>query len=376
MSKKRKIIQVLPALDAGGVECTVREIAAAVVQAGHESLIISAGGRMKELLEQEGSTNITMEVGKKSLSSFLKVRKMRALLRELNADIVHVHSRVPAWIVYLAWRGMNPSTRPRLLTTVHGFYSVNFYSRVMTNGERVITVSESAKKYVLDNYPLVDPEKVQAISLGVNSEQYYPGYKPTEKWWVAWRAEFPELRDKWVVCLPGRLTKIKGHVDFFSVVKELKEKGIPVHGLIVGEAHKKKKEYADSLKVMVSEMGLEESVTFTGHRTDLREVMAASDVILSLTNVPESFGRTTLESLALGKPTLGYAHGGVEEQLNVFLPEGKVPVNDAESAARLLESWYANPPGMPGEILPPYRLSDMTDAHLSIYEEYAQKREG
>lgn len=376
MSKKRKIVQVLPALDAGGVECTVREIAAAVVQAGHESLIISAGGRMKELLEQEGSTHITMEVGKKNLSSFLKVRKMRAVLRELNADIVHVHSRVPAWIVYLAWRGMNPTTRPRLLTTVHGFYSVNFYSRVMTKGERVITVSESAKKYVLDNYPLVDPEKVQAISLGVNSEQYYPGYKPTEEWRAAWRAEFPELRDKWIVCLPGRLTKIKGHVDFFSIVKELKEKGIPVHGLVVGEAHKKKKEYADSLKAMVSEMGLEESVTFTGHRTDLREVMVASDVILSLTNVPESFGRTTLESLALGKPTLGYAHGGVEEQLNVFLPEGKVSVNDVASAVRLLESWYANPPGMPGEILPPYRLSDMTDAHLSIYEEFAQKREG
>lgn len=374
MNRKLKIVQMLPALQAGGVECTVRELAAAVVKAGHESIVISSGGRMQAGIEEEGSSHVTMEVGRKRLSSFFQVKPVREFLERTAPDILHVHSRVPAWIAWLAWRKMDPATRPRLMTTVHGFYSVSFYSRIMTRGERVLTVSNSAREYVLKNYPSVEPSLVQAISLGVDPAEYHPGYRPSPEWLESWYRQYPELKGKWVLCLPGRLTKLKGHEPFFRILKILKEKGIPVHGLVVGEAHKRKKKYAEMLLTLVRESGLEKVVTFTGHRTDLRDVLAVSDVVLSLTIVPESFGRTTLESLALGKPVLGYAHGGVEEQLNVFLPEGKVPVNDVESAAARLEAWYGNPPGLPAGILPPYRLSDMTEAHLALYEEMASNR--
>jgi hypothetical protein len=47
------------------------------------------------------------------------------------------------------------NNRPIFITTVHGPYSVNFYSSIMTKGEKVIVVSEMIKKYVLKNYKLI-----------------------------------------------------------------------------------------------------------------------------------------------------------------------------------------------------------------------------
>lgn len=371
MSRKLKIMQVLPALDAGGVECTVLELSRAVTDSGNESVVVSTGGNLVKQLEEEGARHIIMPVAKKSLSSFFQVKPFRKMLEEERPDILHLHSRIPAWIAWLAWRRMAPESRPHLVSTVHGFYSVNRYSRIMTCGEVVTAVSESARKYVLNNYPGTDAGKVRAIPLGVDPAEYYPGYRPSREWEEEWKKEFPKVQGKWTLCLPGRLTRIKGHEDFLQVIDVLKKEGFPVHGIIVGSAHKRKKKYEEEIRGLVREMNLENHITFTGHRSDLKDVLAFSNIVLSLTTVPESFGRTTLESLALGKPVMGYAHGGVEEQLNVFLPEGKVPVRDIKACIELLRKWYQSPPELPGAILPPYRLSDMTEANLNIYRELA-----
>ena len=71
-------------------------------------------------------------------------------------------------------------------------------------------------------------------------------------------------------------------------------------------------------------MGVADRVTFTGHRSDLQNIISISSIVLSLTQQPESFGRTTLEALALGKPVIGYEHGGVGEILDALLPSGKI----------------------------------------------------
>lgn len=379
MNKRLKIMQILPALDAGGVECTVAELAAGIAQEGHESIVVSSGGKMVSEIEAGGSRHITLPVAKKSLFTLLQVKNMRRLWEEERPDIVHVHSRVPAWVAYCTWLSMPKERCPIFLTTVHGFYSVNFYSKVMTKGKRVITVSHSARRYVLENYPSVNAEKVLPISLGVDTKEYYPAYRPEEQWVAQWRKEFPQLEGQWVLCLPGRLTRLKGHSDFLEVIAQLRQGGIPAHGLIVGGAHPRKQQYAEELNRSVVAKGLSDVVTFAGHRTDLRDVLTMSDVVLSLTQVPESFGRTTLESLALGRPTLGYAHGGVQEQLDVFLPEGNVPVFDIMAVVARLKQWYECPPVLSQAVLSPYTLEDMVGAHLSLYAdivEYSERGEG
>ena len=156
--KKLTVIQTLPALDAGGVERGTLEIARALVAAGHRSIVISNGGRLVKQLEAEGSEHITLPVHKKSLASLWQVTPFRQLLTDIQPDILHARSRVPAWIAWLAWRKLPANTlfqhhRPHFVTTVHGLYSVSPYSAIMTKGERVIAVSNTVQEYILKNYP-------------------------------------------------------------------------------------------------------------------------------------------------------------------------------------------------------------------------------
>src|SRR5690554_4420629 len=166
-----RVIQVLPALNAGGVERGTVEFARELVKAGHESLVISSGGRQLSLLEAQGSRHITLPVQRKSLWSLRQVRPMQRLLTALQADIVHVRSRLPAWIVWLAWRRMPRASRPRLVSTFHGMYSVNFYSAIMARAEHCIAVSESVRRYVLAHYSL-PPERLSLIPRGVDPSAF------------------------------------------------------------------------------------------------------------------------------------------------------------------------------------------------------------
>jgi len=332
------VVQVLPALDAGGVEQGTVELARYLVAHGHRSIVIAAGGRMAEQLRREGSEHIDWPIGRKRFSTLKYVPRLRRLLEEIRPDILHLRSRLPAWIAWLAWRRMDPATRPHLVTTVHGAYTPGRYSAIMMRGERVIAPSGMIRDYILEHYPDVDPQKIRVIHRGVSREKYPYGYRPDQAWLEAWYKQYPQTRDRLLLTLPGRLTRIKGQEHFIEIIAELKSRGMPVHGLLVGEASEAKKSYEAELRDMVRAMGLEADITFTGHRTDLKEIMAISHVVLSLTLVPESFGRTTLEALSLGRPVIGYGHGGVGEQLREIYPQGLVQVGDKDNVISMISS--------------------------------------
>ena len=337
-----KVIQILPELNAGGVERGTLEVGKYLVEQGHESLVISNGGRQVAQLEAEGSRHITLPVHKKRLRSLKQVKVLRELFEKERPDILHLRSRLPAWLAWLAWRKMNPATRPRLITTVHGMYSVNFYSKIMTRGEAVICVSNSVKNYVLKNYPDVPADKLTVINRGVDPQQFPYGFQPPADWLKKWQADYPQLEGKYVITLPGRITRWKGQLDFIQVIAALKARGLPAHGLLVGEPHPKKLEFLGEVKAAIQAAGLEHDITLVGHRSDLREVMAVSDVVVSCSTDPEAFGRVTLEALAIGKPVTGYAHGGVAEQLQALLPEGKIPPHNIQQLEERLNEWYTN----------------------------------
>lgn len=331
-----KVLQVLPAMDSGGVERGTVEIGRALVAAGHESWVLSAGGRMVSRLTRHGSSHKDWGLGKKSPLSLRHVRPLRKWLREEAFDIVHVRSRMPAWIVWLAWRRMDPDTRPRLVSTVHGLHSVSRYSEIVTCGERVIAVSNAVREYVLNKYPRCPEEKLHLIYRGIDPREFPRGHQPREEWLRDWYGQHPQFLQKRVITLAGRLTRLKGHHDFFSIIEALRSAGKDAHGLIVGGEDPKRRAYANELYKAVKRSGLEPHITFAGHRSDLRDVYAVSDAVVSLSRQPESFGRTVLEPLAEGIPVVGYAHGGVAEILEALYPSGAVAVGDTDAAAAAL----------------------------------------
>lgn len=361
------ILQILPELDSGGVERGTLEVGAEIVRRGHRSLVVSGGGRMVERLEKSGSQHFAAAVGNKSPLTLRQVGWLRQLLIEQNVDIVHARSRVPAWVAWLALRKIPETQRPAFITTVHGQYSVSRFSEIMTRGERVVAVSGTIRDYIRTNYPQADDARIRTIYRGVDPAEFPHGYQPLEQWMEEFRSEWPAAEGKRLLTLPGRITRLKGHIDFLKMLAALRSSGQKVHGLIVGGVDRRKRRYADEIKKTARELGLEDDVTFTGHRSDMKEFYAASDVVFSLSSKPESFGRTVLESLNLGTPVVGYSHGGVGEILNEVFPAGAVPVGDsavlADRVSQLLTERTVVPP------VTKYSLAEMLEQTLQLYEE-------
>jgi glycosyltransferase involved in cell wall biosynthesis len=370
--RKLTILQVLPALNAGGVERGTLEIAKYLAENGHRSLVMSSGGRMLEQLLAEGSEHFAWPIGKKSPWTLRWIWQLRRFLIAQKVDILHVRSRMPAWVSYLAWKGMDPATRPKLVTTVHGPYTVNAYSAVMTKGERVIAISEFIRSYILRNYPDVAATKIRLIHRGVDAAQLPYGYQPSNTWMTAWQQLYPQLAGQKILTLPARLTRWKGQQDFIRLIAKLKQGGVAVHGLLVGEAHPRKQDFLQELHRLTATLGVQHNITFVGHRTDLRDIMAVSDIVYSLSLEPEAFGRTTLEALSLGKPVIAYDHGGVGEQLAAIFPQGCVPSADLGVLETTTCEFLQNMPQVPMQH--DFSLDAMKQKTLAVYSELVDTR--
>ena len=362
---KLTVLQMLPALESGGVERGTLEVAQALVNHGCRAMVMSAGGRLTVPLQACGAEHYSLPVGTKSLRTLLLVRQLRKFLVEHQVDIVHARSRVPAWLAWLAWRGMPALSRPRFVTTVHGLYGINNYSRIMVRGERIIAVSETVREYILSAWPDIPPARISVIPRGVDAQHYPYGYQPDAAWRQSFEQTFP-IAGKLLLTLPGRITRLKGHEDFIEIVRRLKKRGVPVYGLIVGGATASKQRYLDKLRYRVRTLELQNDIGFTGQRDDLKNILAISNLVLSLSRQPESFGRTTLEALRLGIPAAGYAHGGVGEILRAIYPSGLLEKDQMDATVMHIAQLLQQPAAVPqGDFYP---LQAMLDNTLELYK--------
>ena len=151
----------------------------------------------------------------------------------------------------------------------------------------------------------------------------------------------------------------------------MKQAGQPVCGLIAGNTHPKKLAYLDELHQQAESLGITNDIIFLGHRSDLRELMAVSDIIMALSQQPESFGLTVLEALSLGKPVIGYDCGGVGELLAALYPTGEVPPNSSNELFLTTTQILKNPSQpSPNEL---FTLEKSLASTADIYELVAKK---
>ncbi len=372
MTPRRKgvICQVLPELNSGGVERGTVELAQGLVAAGYRSVVVSAGGRLVKQLQRQGSTHITLSVGKKSLATVRHVLSLRRLFKREAVDIVHVRSRLPAWISRWALRGMPAAGRPSLVSTVHGLYSISRYSQIMTRADKVIAVSGTVQKYLTDNYPDLDPGRITVIPRGIDPVAFPLAYRANPEKLLKWYRAFPLLDGRQVIAMPGRMSRLKGHTDFITLMARIRDAGSNAVGLIIGGHDPRRHEFIDELQRQIKGLSLD-NIVFAGHQDDMREIYASSDIILSLSSKPESFGRTVTESLRIGTPVIGYDHGGVGESLRQYFPEGLVPLGDLDSLTDRVLAFLEKPPtvGHP----PDFTLQKMTERTINIYKELMER---
>ncbi|WP_397573455.1 glycosyltransferase [Silanimonas sp.] len=364
--RRLTVVQLLPALHAGGVERSTLEIAAALVAAGHASHVVSAGGRLVPALEAAGSTHHALALGAKSLATPFKVFALRRLLRALKPDIVHARSRLPAWVALGALRGLSP--RPRFITTVHGLNSPGHYSGVMARGDAVICVSDTVRDYVRRHWPAAEPRLV-VIPRGVDPAAFPRHARPDAASRAAVLAELALPDETRLLLMPGRGTRLKGHADAIALLADLRAQGVPAALWLLGTDEPGREAYLAELRALAAARGVESALRVSPPRSEVVRAYAASDLVLQLSRKPEAFGRTVIEALSVGAPVLGWDHGGVGEQLAALQPEGAVPLGDPAALLRRAQALLDAPPAAPAHI--PYTLAAMQQATLETYARHA-----
>lgn len=340
-ARKITVVQLLPELDAGGVERGTLELGAHLSRAGHRSLVVSNGGRLVTQLEAAGSRHIRLPIGRKSPLTLAYILPLRRLLKREKVDILHLRSRVPAWVGYLAWKSLPAHDRPRLVTTFHGFYSVNGYSAIMTRGEKVIAISDTIRKHLVDRYQLA-AERIELIYRGVDEAVFRPDLVSPER--------LARLRQQWhleptgskpLIMLPGRVTAWKGHDLFLESLAGLKQ--LNWTALCVGEVNRASK-FWTHLHEMLKRLDLDTRVYFVGNCPDMAAAYLLADIVVSASNTePEAFGRIAVEAQAMGRPVIATAHGGSLETVRDRETGFLVPPGDPKAMAGALEQLLADP---------------------------------
>ncbi len=370
MGRPLTVVQLLPALESGGVERSTLEISEALVRAGHRAIVVSRGGRLLPQLHDCGAEHVRLDIGAKSPATLALAWPLRRLLLESGADIVHARSRLPAWIGRLALAGLPADRRPRWMTTMHGLNSPSRYSAVMAGGERVICVSATVRDYLLRHYPHVDPARLRVIPRGIDPARF-PRRAAIDR---AARAKLaramPALGGEGpLLLMPGRGTRLKGHADALALLVALRGDGLDARLWMPGARAPGREAYIAELEAEAARLGVSGQVAFAPPTDEIAAAYAASNLVLQLSRKPEAFGRTVVEALSVGVPVLGWAHGGVGELLAELQPEGAVPPFAMDALALRAAMLLRQPPAPP--VTMPCTLQAMQAATLAVYDELA-----
>jgi len=362
--KGRTILQVLPALEAGGVERGTVEIAAALREVGARALVVSSGGRMAAGL---GADHIALPVHTKNpVGLWRNARRLKELIEREGVDLVHARSRAPAWSARSAAR----RARVPFVTTFHGAYGARSaakraWNRIMVRGDLVIAVSDFIAAHIRDTYRC-PPSRIRVVHRGIDAAAFEPAaVRPRDK--AALRAEWAVPEEARVVLLPGRLTRLKGHAVLIEAMRRLTD--LNLVAVFVG-SDKDRDAYRRELEALAR--GL--PVRFAGHTDDVATAYAASDVVISASVQPESFGRVLAEAGAMGRPVVASDHGGAREILLHGETGWLVPPGDpAALADGIRNALAATGPDLAGRararILANFTLASMYAGTLAVYRE-------
>jgi glycosyltransferase involved in cell wall biosynthesis len=321
-----KILQILPELNIGGVERGVCDLSKALVEQGHQSFVISNGGKLESSLVASGGKHISMPVHIKRFKTLKLAKELYEVILDVNPDIIHVRSRMPAWVTYHALKKFK-NNKPVHVSTFHGLYSFPIYSKVMANVDHIISISNTVEDYIKTTYKVPD-EKITVIPRGCDLSEF--NQEPLDQSWKdEWYKEFPQTLNKKIIMLPARITKWKGVDDFINLINLINDESI--HGIVVGPVSKSKQKFFKKLQSKVQKLNLETKITFCGSRSDIVNVYKFADIVYNLSKTPEPFGRTTIEAASVGTKIMGWDHGGTKEILCELFPDGLVKLEDIQA---------------------------------------------
>ncbi len=308
--KNYSVLQVLPHLNSGGLVSGAIEISDALQKAGMNSIVASEGGRREREITKVGGESIKLSLGSKNpFVIFRNINKLSKIIKKYNIDIIHARSRAPAWSAYFAAKKMGIP----FVTTFHGTYSIKNnlkkkYNSVMVRSDRIIAISKFINSHILSNYNITK-EKIVTIPRGININDFDHLQVSNERL-IAFSKKFNISEDSYVVLLPGRITRWKGHITLIQAIGMLNRTDIIC--LFVGDVQGRKK-YYEELECLINKFNKKGNFRIIDNQIDMAAIYKLADVVVSASIDPEAFGRVVAEAQAMGRPTVAVNHGGGPE---------------------------------------------------------------
>ena len=312
---KPVIVQILPALNRGGVERGTVEVADAIVKNGWKSVVISNGGLLTSQLKRVGATVYEVPVHRKNPFLWGSARRqVKRILQQEGADIVHVRSRAPAWIALPAANSLGIAT----VSTVHSkFAPANIFKKIyngkMLKADRVIAISHFVENEIFTHYGKSGvAEKLSVIHRGVDLGMFDP--KAVNQQRIITEVDRLGLPDdKSIIMLPARATSWKGHEILIQALAQLSDKDAILMLLGIEDGPPA---YAEKLRTMAVRYGLGGRVRIGAGSRDMPAALMLADVVAMPSIKPEPFGRVAIEALAMGRPVVAFRHGGAVESID------------------------------------------------------------
>jgi len=316
MLTKPVILQIIPALDTGGAERTVIEVAEAVAMAGGEALVASEGGRLERELAVAGGEFIRFPAAAKNpVTLIVNARRLEKLIAERHVNVIHARSRAPAWSAFIAAKRAGIP----FVTTYHGIYNQKsalkaWYNGVMARGDAVIANSHYTAGIVRARHGTPDA-RLRVIHRGVDLIRFAPE--------AVGAARVAALRAQWgvdasarLVVLAARLTRWKGQQVVIGAAARLKDR--PELGdvvFILAGDDQGRTAYREELTSRIAELGLSGRVKLPGHCDDMQAAFLAASLAIVPSIEAEAFGRISAEAQAMGCPVIVSDLGALPETI-------------------------------------------------------------
>jgi glycosyltransferase involved in cell wall biosynthesis len=259
------------------------------------------------------------------------VRRLRALLRRLEAEVV-VSWATKAQL-YAAPAALLARRGVPLVWLQHGVTRGDLLDRVATclPATAICCSSDAAASAQAQLRP---GRRLFVINPGVDPAPPDPRPRALQRRALG----LPD--DRFVAGVVGRWQPGKGQDRFLLALAELRRRGLDVHGVLVGgDAFGLSPAFADGVRAMVGELGLDDRVTLTGQVPDATCYIRTFDVLVC-PSTTESFGIALVEAMLAGVPVVSTAKGGpasfIEPGVSGVMVESRSPEAIADGVEALL----------------------------------------
>jgi len=306
-----KVLQILPALNTGGVERGAVDVAIELKNNEAVPMVVSSGGYYESLLKKHGIMHIKMPVHSKNpLTMILNYFRLKKIVDIYNIELIHARSRAPAWVAYYVAK----NSKVKFVTTFHGTYNFSnnlkrFYNSIMTKGDKVIAVSKHIAAHIKKYYD-INARKIEMIHRGVDTTIFDPT-SVSQGRIDAVMKKFNLPVDKSIILLPGRITRWKGHLRLVEALHLIKEKDFIC--LFVGPTNSKNKGYQKEILDKAAQYDFTNRIYMFDMYNDMPALYKIAHVTVSASTDPEAFGRVMAEAGAMGCPVVASNHGGAVE---------------------------------------------------------------